>query len=376
MLTQSRTFAPSPPRLVFPSTGEVLSSAQGLPLAPLVGVEAQKNILELGRGLALPVQTACYECRLAEHDDRVDLALCILPPYADPKRFAKALAELIESHRGHREWERTASFLEKWASQAPGYRPEFPFVWLAFDLEEHLRALPVPCPAPCVDPDFFARRLGATLAPRSASELETMADTCHQAFVERPLSGDVRDRFLRCLSVPGVNVQAKHFSFMLSRRPNTFKLDVQLPVDQIAQYLHGIGWPGPAREIEARIRHYMPWPGNVQLNLVLSPNLTGPLEVEFLSGGQDITPSERFGFLRRLVETSLCSPEKAGVLRDTWERRLLPASDTCENAIAVNWYVKIRFQEDVATEAKAYVGLMPRLRSGLGARNQETAGAS
>jgi len=351
-------------RLVFPSATEVFRSAQRLPLAPLVDAATQEQLLELVRDFPVPVQTVCYECRLREDDDRVDLALCMLPPHAGQENFTGALDELAASRSGDPHWRRTVRFLQNWAAMASGYRPEFPLVWLAFDLDKDMRTLPVPCPAPCVDQDFFTRRLGVTVASPSAPDMAVVASTCHQALLERPLTDDVRRLFLRCLSVEGVNVHAKHFSFMLSRQPATFKLDVQVPVEQIATFLRAIEWPGPAVEIEARIRHYMPWPGHVQLNLVLSPRLTAPLEVEFLSGGQEIAPEERLAFVGRLVETRLCSVEKARVLRNTWERRLLEAPGACESDIALNWYVKIRFQEDVATEAKAYVGLMPRLWRG------------
>jgi hypothetical protein len=310
--------------------------------------------------LLIPVQTACYECRLGEHDDRVDLALCMLPPRAEDARFLTALDALAESRGGDPHWLATIEFLRKWAARAPGYRPEFPLVWLAFDLEKGMLALPSPCPAPCVDADFFTRRLGLTSEPPPPSEMAALADTCHEAFLGQPMADDVRRRFLGCLSVEGLNVGAKHFSFMLSRQPPTFKLDVQVPVDQVAAFLRAIAWPGPAAEIEARIRFYMPWQGHVQLNLVISPSLTGPLEVELLSGGQEVAASDRVAFVERLVDTSLCSPEKGRILQDLWRRRLLEASDRCESDIALNWYVKIRFQGDVATEAKAYVGLMPR----------------
>lgn len=117
-------------------------------------------------------------------------------------------------------------------------------------------------------------------------------------------------------------------------------------------------------EIEARIRHFMFWEGLVQLNLVLSPHLTAPLEVEFMSGGQTVAPADRLAFLDRMVVAGLCSAGKGRVLREIWQQRLLRAADACESDIALNWYVKIRFEEDVATEAKAYVGLMPRLWRG------------
>lgn len=351
-----------PDRFVFPSPTDVVCAAQRLPLAPLVDLETQRWIAELTRDLPVPVQTVCYECRLRQGDRRVDLALCMLPPFAEQARFSALLDELASSHERDPHWLRTTQFLRSWAAEAPGYRPEFPFVWLAFDLERHMRALPAPCPAPCVDADFFARRLGAKLPPQPASALAVVARTCHEAFFGHAIPEEVERTFLRCLSVEGVSVRAQHFSFMLSREPATFKLDVQLPVHQVRQFLTAVAWPGPAARIEAGIRSYMPWDGQVQLNLVLSPRLTPPLEVEFLSGGQQIATTDRLAFVERMVESGLCAPEKAGVLREIAEQRLLRAVDACENDLALNWYVKIRFQEAAAAEAKAYLGLMPRLR--------------
>jgi len=66
---------------------------------------------------------------------------------------------------------------------------------------------------------------------------------------------------------------------------------------------------------------------------------------------------ERKRFLETLVAKGLCSRGKADVL---WRLLEDPIGDAEGQAVARGWYVKVRFIDDSPSEAKAYVGLMPR----------------
>ena len=156
-----------------------------------------------------------------------------------------------------------------------------PFVWAAFDLDAATSELPVPCLGLCVDADFFARRFGAHLPAPDPAHVLALADDSFQRLLGTPLPPILRDRVAACLFTK--QVVPKHFSFMLGRSPATFKLDVQLPVDQVADLLRGVGWAGFPERIQERIRGLMTWSGSIQLNLVLHPQVVGPLEVEFLT---------------------------------------------------------------------------------------------
>ena len=105
----------------------------------------------------------------------------------------------------------------------------------------------------------------------------------------------------------------------------------------------------------------MPWPGDLQLNLVLHPAPGASLEVELLTGRGDAGRDDRLALLDRLVAAGVCDAAKAAALRDAW---LDPVSRGRDGAIvARSWYVKIRFEGDRIAEAKAYLGLMPRRRA-------------
>jgi len=171
------------------------------------------------------------------------------------------------------------------------------------------------------------------------------------------LPPSLRDRVGECLLTK--QVVPKHFSFMLGRSPATFKLDLQLPVDQVADLLRGVGWAGSPERIQERIRALMTWSGAIQLNLVLHPRVVGPLEVEFLTIPDAASMGARLAFLDGLVAQGLVSPAKAAVLRSLSHAPTLGGPGA---ACVAGWYVKVRLDGDAPVEAKTYLGLMPRPR--------------
>jgi hypothetical protein len=375
--------------------GQVLGAVDHDRLQPLVEREARARVLAVMDALTVPVHTVCYECRLAGADPRVDIAVALFPaPDADP---AGVLGELGRRRREDPAWRRCLALLERWSapgsapdfpahaprpparsadvssslprSPAPSLVPAIPFVCVAFDGPGEPATLPAPALSLCVDPDLFARQLGLP-APRAAppAQISALADACAADLLGAPLPTGCRAAVERCLS--GDGVVARHISFMVSRSPATFKLDVRLPVDGVAPLLHRIGWPGDVPRVVAGIRDLMPWPGHVQLNLVLHPALAPSLEVELLTGAREARAADRMALLDTLVAAGHCAPAKAAALRDAW---IHPVSrDRGGLVVARSWYLKVRFAGDRIAEAKAYLGLMPR---GLDGRAAATAPA-
>lgn len=329
----------------FPLARQALEVLSPHELSPLVKSSTREQILFLARNFPLSVQTACYECRLSEADSRVDLALCVFPGV--PKAI---LAQLRREYGRDPCWSRTLEFLEHWEGAAS----HVPFVWVAFDLDQSLRTLPSPCLGLCADAKFFERRLGLEHGPGATpEELLERASSYFEQLCGSPLPESSRARIVRCL---GPNVEAKHFSYMLGRTPATFKLDVRLPIEHVGAYLEQIGWPGPSTRIAARIREFMPWSGHIQLNLVLHPELRGPLEVEFMTLAPEVSLESRTGFMTRLVQEGLCDVEKAEVLLRAWSNPRRKTDDG--RKYAQSWYVKVRFEDDRAVEAKTYLGVL------------------
>jgi hypothetical protein len=345
----------------FLPTGSILESIPNQDLAPLIRDTSRLQIERLIQDFGLPVQTACYECRLGANDDRVDLAACLFPDAPDgPSSYAA----IRRKYADNPDWTRTLDLLEAWSTPGSPLRARIPFIWIAFDLDRELAQLPSPCIGLCVDAGFFERRLHAGSArdgdpaaegPTSA-DLELLADSFSRYFSGVALAPTTKALLHKCLRATG-GVEPKHLSYMLGRPAAPFKLDVRLPLDRVGQYLHEIGWPAPALNVAKSIERLMPWSGHVQLNLVLQPRLSQPLEVEFMTLATEASTDSRSSLLNSLVAANLCSPEKAAVLLNLHER---PVGYVNGQPIARGWYVKVRFMDDVATEAKAYLGLMPR----------------
>jgi hypothetical protein len=336
----------------------ILRSVNGPGLAPLVAEATQDYIERVAATCPLPVQTACYECHLGDADDRVDLALCILPGCTDVSLGA-SFEQNFAAYRDHSAWRTPIEFLREWGRVNSPLLGRVPFVWLAFDLETKRAYLPPPCVGLCVDPDFFADPTSVSGLP-SPADLGLLGSRSVQFFCGRELPRASLERLATCLGTRDLGVKPKHFSFMLSREKTPFKLDVRLDVERVGTFLERMGWPGPAERIQARVCSLMPWSGHVQLNLVLDPDIVQPLEIEFLTTATETDDDARFVFLEELVAWGLCHPDKARVLRRIWTEPLgTCATPAGTRQIAKSWYIKVRFVNDEPVHAKAYVGFMP-----------------
>jgi hypothetical protein len=324
-------------------------------LAPLVERERFEQIRSLTAQFPVRSQTVCYECRLADHDARTDVAVCVFPG-ADAEILG-ALAKLRREHENSAEWLRCIDFIERWLAFDDPRLRRAPFLCIAFDLEATC-VLPVPCLSVCIDPDFFARRLGIGPTTRVApEEVELLTAHCHRLLHETELPAAVRARLRRYLDAD--YVEAKHVSLMLSRSPAAVKVDVRLPVDALTDYLtERLDWRDAARGIHACVRTLLPEQRHVQLNLPLHQERVHPLEVEFLAGPIEVEREARCEFLSRLVTAGLCTESKAAVLE---RATLAPLSYSSDGTpVARAWYAKVRFAGETPVDAKAYIGVMPR----------------
>jgi hypothetical protein len=331
-----------------PNAAELLRSRTAAALAPLVPRETLADSALLADQFPAPVLTACCECRLDANDARVDLALCVLPASDDRTRAA---LDACDQHS----WAASTRFLRAWSAFESNLTAAIPFVWVAFDLERPHSRLPVPCLGLCVDSAFLPRRLGLSVPGTDPSvEPLELARITHRALWDRPLPARTAELMTRALRSSEARATAKHFSYMSSREPATFKLDVRLKSKALGPFLDTLGWPGPSARIAARVRELAPEQTELQLNLVLEPELVQPLEVELLTDPSQTTNSQRQALLERLVDAGICSQEKAEVLRRVTLER------TPQDPAGISWYVKVRMLDGEAESAKAYVGITPR----------------
>jgi hypothetical protein len=334
---------------------QILRALDVEPIEALVGEAARARLRRLCQAFPTNVQTVCVECRLAADDPRVDLAFCLMPGSELPE-----LARAIQSTRKTEPaWLRFADFLDAWSSYTTAWSWLVPFVCPAFDLIADVSDLPAPCLSVAVDPYFYAKRLGFQPAEQPTSaQLLALAEDCSLRLRGCAMSERTRSRLEVCLNA-GAEVEAKHMSWMLSRPDAPMKLDVRLQLSRLPSYLGHIGWPGDVSALVPRVLDFVRWDGYIQLNLVLHPDLVGPLEVELFAGADDASTQVRFECLERLVGAGLCSAAKAEVLRAAW---LKPKyEDEHGRIVAKSWYVKVRFGGAQECDAKAYLGLMPRL---------------
>lgn len=342
----------------FEPPARVLDAVDHERLRALVDAGAQARCGAVMAELDVPVHTVCYECRLTPGDPRVDVAVGLVA--MRPVGADDVLGGLGHRRGADAAWRRCLAFLAAWSGPGSRFALPVPFVCVAFDQPGDPAVLPAPALSLCIDRDFFARQLGLpTPQPPPAAELVALAAACHEQLRGEPVPAACRDLLAATLAVDGVT--ARHISLMVSRTPATFKLDVRLAADRVAPLLRAIGWPGDVRRAVDGIRAVMPWPGELQLNLVLHPALGANLEVELLTGRGDAGREDRLAVIDRLVAAGACDAAKAAALRDAWLDPVSPGRDG--TIVARSWYVKVRFEGDRIAEAKAYLGLMPRRRA-------------
>ncbi len=358
--------------LALPAAADLLRVGADLELSPLVDTATRARLVQLAETLALPTHTACYECRLGSDASRVDLALCVLPPLVNHEAIQTALQHQGIEQASNAEWLRGIALLERWAAPGSDLAKLVPFVWVAFDLEADMTQLPAPCLGLCIDQAF----LDGQSTRRDDAALVELADECHHALWGQSLADTAKRAMQVCLAIPEVEVRPRHLSFMLSRRPPTFKLDVRVPKGRLAPLLSAMDWPGSPEAIQRRVGELMPWDGHVQVNFVLAPELTPPLEIEFLTDASEASEASRFAFIERLVEHGVCEPRKAQLMKSLWQSPLVSPSRAVPLGAVLSWYVKVRFSESQMTEAKTYLGLTPRLWAHATHRSREDHTAS
>ena len=348
-MVNARALAPSETRrLRVPTAGELLRSEAASALAALVPAPRMSQLIDLADQFPLPVLMACCECRLDAEDARVDLALCVLPASDARTRAAIDVREAPD-------WHSSLEFLRRWSAFDHELTSAIPFVWVAFDLESEQSALPVPCLGLCVDPVLLPRRLGLALDGLDAAcDPLTLAASTHRMLWGRPLPARTRELMIRALYNTNPLATARHFSYMSSRMPATFKLDVRLATAALEPFLARLGWPGPSARIGPRVRELAPEQSELQLNLVLEPELSQPLEVELLTDPTHATEANRNALLSRLVALGLCSRDKAAALSGVGRRR------NPHDRAGISWYAKVRVQDDRPCSAKAYACITPR----------------
>lgn len=342
-------------------TNAFLASSVCRGLGPLVPERARAKFAKAFSRFTVPVYTAGFECRLAARDERIDFGMCLFPSEAaNTARF-----ELPTRPEDEDVWARWWSVYLEWAG-TPLLQLEVPFLWVSLDTEHLESAIPLPGLGLSADPMFLRHQL----VPGNASDLGSehvrrIVQRYGPALGQR-LPPAATERIDRILSYPDSVVAARQCSFMLGRSPATFKFDVRLEAAHLGSFLEWIDWPR-AEEHHAMFAELYPWETPIQLNLVLHPHTTGPLEVEMMTTS---TPNQqRAEFLERLQRRGLCSGEKARCLLDLMARGTSPATHNAEMfQIGYAWYAKVRFGQGGPIQAKAYVGMMARHARGLSNR--------
>jgi hypothetical protein len=339
----------------------ILSEFTSESFHPLLTGASWQQMVAIARQVRTPTHTVCLECRLGAGVQQADFAFALFPFHA---ALAAETFGGLDSNQDC--WRRLCDFLADWGSPGSALSVKIPFVCVAFDMPEGTSSLPAPCLSFCIDPDFFARRLGLLVAEaqQDRADLVELSARCYSMITATSPSEATLVRLRTCVGA-GSYVQVKHVSFMLSRAESPLKLNVRIPRERLADFIVATMGRADATAIEREVSAYVPWAKHVQLNLLIHPATHTPLEVEVFPA--EATAAERAELIERIVSTELCTVGQAAALRKVWNE---PLHRTMSGrTIATAAYLKLRLTDARVDSVKAYLGLIPRiLGAGFAAR--------
>ncbi len=332
-------------------------------LAPELVCEQRISALTAIAGTLPPVHRAGFECRLSDHDDRVDLQQGILSTDGEPSRLVDFLGDAGAPGAA---WERVHRFAQRWATPGDVLHDAVSELWLELDMA--ITAGPRPVPEPSVFAVLDPSRLDRALSGAQAV-LQTLLDD-EQA---RSL-GPVVTRLHRECSGPA---RVSHIGLMLGRRSAALRVHIsELPLRDLHPYLQRIGWGGDAASTEALARTLLDHGDLLVLCLDIVGELTPSAGLEcFFAQRHGLDPRWRT-LLERLTTLGLCAPEKAEALL-RWPGSVTPIDDHARwpddllvqslirppdvlGAIDRRLsHVKLVCPPDAPPAAKAYFGYLP-----------------
>jgi hypothetical protein len=219
---------------------------------------------------------------------------------------------LPESYRAHPVWHFVEDFCRDWLDpDSPLYRGISDLI-LEFDIGPRAAAVPVPAVFMALEPN----------ASRHASEVVE----CVLGKLGVPRASRLRAVLRRCLHGLPAQAGISHLGAMASRSSELVRLNVGgMPADLLPGYLSGVGWAGPASELDALVRRVTPLVDYVELALDLSDTVLPRIGVECFLRKQPVEEPRWSVLLDDLVARQLCSKAKREALL-SWPGFLQPST--------------------------------------------------
>jgi hypothetical protein len=365
--------APSPVVPRYPLSGTLACAAPHVPPA-LVTPEAIDRVQQVASWLPAALTSGYgFECRLGEATASADFALAVTEP--GERRILAGLspaAELPRSLRDDPAWRRVRDLCADWLDPASELNRDLAEIWLEFDLYDRVSPPRGECdgalPGRLLVPSVF---VGPTRpAPNPKADAPLPARRAFPPGIARALAmlrpeglpEPIRDRLHACLAALPPEGILRYAGMMLSRPTNRVRLCATLPKEGIVEYLTGVGWHGPATELEATVTWFARYVDEAVLCFDVGATIGPRVGIEgkfdnFVTAGEE---GRWRPLLEALERRGLCTAAKREALLG-WHGRAwqtLPHELWLSPIARLINHVKVVRECDGALEAKAYVGFV------------------
>lgn len=316
-----------------------------------------------------PVAGLMFECRLGETKE-VDLISLFMVEDGAPAYFTNQHPRYgfpDNQILTHYAWKRIQALCHKWSSDN-FLNEEVVDMWLEFDLDGPLAAIPVPGVfVSYKNPESFIN-LGHLRSKQCQA-----TTTALEILIDAPLTAHTKQTIRACYdSLPGM---AHVFSIgaMISRQTTPVKICISaIASAEIDAYLRRVGWPGSLKEVQNLINNLSPLVDEFCLQFdIVNGEITPKLGIEccLRERNPQLEPRWRL-FLDYLVKIGQCKPEKKEPLLAWYGKQ----SNTRPNPTKLNslsmenspgayarvlyrkiGHIKLVMQSDSLYETKAYL---------------------
>ena len=321
----------------------------------LVSSEALFRIREITSALP-PFAIACLECRLAEHQPRVDFLVSI--PHGS--------LSIPEQFLTHPCWQAIDEVYQSWSDSSSYLYKNVNNLCLEFDLERGnlISELVIPCL-------FFGLD---DKAIHNVNHLSELLNHLPKTLLENyTISSKFQFNLEQCINKLPQQAFIAHLGIMLSRSTQQVRLHIKgIPATKIPQYLSRIGWKGDTDKIFGLIESMSGYVDYFTLDLDIGEQIGEQIGLECYLNVQPPQESRWNSFLAYLNANGLCSSQKKDALlawpgitqkadvTDIWPNNLL-MGDLFLSSVALSlffraiYHIKIVYHPDLPLSAKAYL---------------------
>ena len=278
----------------------------------LISPAAFSDIGSVARMLptTLAYNTFGFECRLGEQSPRSDFLVLVRASNGrDSLAGLHPKSSLPENLMADQIWQRVQDFGARWADPASPLHSAVDNIWLEFDVDGPVGAIPVPS-------IFFGPPTNDAQGEAFDRALETTAQAL-QRLSGAELPPRVIETLTRCFRAFSSSEHVFQVGLMMSRGAEAVRLCIQVgTLERAVEYLAEVGWPGSGTDLRRVLEPVTRIVDRVCLDIDVGETVQPKVGLEcYFDGNRQPRTEPRWEeLLDLLVANGLCTPEKRETL--------------------------------------------------------------